>query len=100
MTINNPTMSMKAVTISTQSFLPSLAVVMRRSGTSVGRGPAERRGRHRASHHPRQRDDREQVRDHLDELRRDRLRALELDLQRFGGGEQQTREARARGVPA
>src|SRR5256714_15118332 len=99
MTINSPTMSMKAVIIRIQSFLLAAGFFTRRSGGSFGRRLPERRRRDGTPHHASQGDDREQVRDHLDELRRDGLRALKLDLQRLGGGEQQTREPRAQRVP-
>src|SRR5215217_101486 len=61
---------------------------------------AERRGRHGATHQSRKRNDRQSVRDHLNELRGDELRTLELDLECLRGGEEQTREPCAHRIPA
>src|SRR5437016_4066704 len=55
--------------------------------------------RNRPSNYARERDDRERVRNHLDELRRDELRSLQLNLQRFRRGKQQARQRRAEWIP-
>src|SRR4029079_14348552 len=96
MTMRTPTMSSIAVTINTRSFptdSPPTVVWIRdcvRGSAPSGALRASKRGRlHRLADHPGQRDDRQHVGDHLDELRRDRLGALQLDLERLGRGEEE-----------
>src|SRR3954463_10056895 len=94
-------MSMKAVTMRITSLLllpPSVAIAG--STPSFDRRLAQCRGRYGAPDHASKCDDREHVRYHLDELRRDGLRPLQLDLQRLGGGEQQTRQPGPDRVPS
>src|SRR3954468_4659330 len=94
--IRTPTMSMNAVTISTVSLatdgltrgLSAPPSVMRSIFQATQRG-----GRHGARDDPGESDDREQVRNHLDELGRHELGALKLDLKRFGCREQQAGDA-------
>src|SRR6186713_472837 len=100
MTINSPTISMKAVIIRIHSLLRlpadnAIALMY----PSFDRRLSQRGGRHGAPHHSRERDDRQRVRYHLHVLRRDGLRSLQLDLQRLRGGEQQARETSARRIP-
>src|SRR5690349_14196696 len=47
-----------------------------------------------------ERDNGQQIRNHLDELRWNELRSLKLDLQRLGCGEEQACQAHARWIPA
>src|SRR5688500_1010049 len=129
MTISNPTMSRNAVAMSTMSFAgilrssrsrvyrspaPSSTSSVRTTGDSsddamsrdmneasarsVDRFP-ECRWLHGASDDPGECDDREHVRDHLDELRRDELQPLQADLHRLGGGEQEAGNRDALRVP-
>src|SRR3970040_1570473 len=64
-----------------------------------GRRSTEGRGWHGASHHAGQRHDGQHVWNHLDELRRNQLQALELDLEGFGCCEQYARDRYAGGAP-
>src|SRR5215217_8104988 len=100
--MSTPIMSTNAVSMSTRSSrgtfpnaattsatiaMPTAAFVtgdISRGARSLGL--SERGGRHCPTDDPRERDDGERVGDHLHELRRDRLRPLELDLERLGGG--------------
>src|SRR5687768_10553758 len=66
---------------------------------SIG-GFAERGRRHRAPDDAGERDDREEIRDHPHELRWERARALEMDLQRIRGREEEARECHAHRIPA
>src|ERR1051325_1163676 len=84
-------MSTNAVTIRTTS-LPMLVGTLLRHLT-------EGRGRHRASDDAGERDDRERVRNHLDELRWNDLRALQLNLHCLRAREEETGEPRARRIP-
>src|SRR5689334_11351278 len=98
-TINTPTMSMKAVTISTHSLPAPLSFIGGRYPGSFRGGLPQRRRRHAATDDPRQRDDRERVRDHLHELAGNRMRSLEPDLEGLRGREQQARERRTLRLP-
>src|SRR5687768_6928291 len=60
---------------------------------------AERGGRHGAAHDAGEGDDREHVGDHLDKLRRNKLQALELDLECFCCCEQYAGDRDSRGSP-
>src|SRR6266550_2867757 len=62
-------------------------------------GLPERGRRNGPPNHARECDDRERVRNHLDELRRDELRSLQLHLQRFRRRKQQARQRRAEWIP-
>src|SRR4051812_29596130 len=93
MIISKPTMSMNAVTMSTAS-LPADVFTGSLIHTS------QRGGRYGTSHESGERDHREHVRNHLDELRRYQLLALQTDLQRFSGSEQQAPCGDARRIPA
>src|SRR3954471_18128920 len=60
----------------------------------------ERGRRNGASDYPRQRDDGEYIWDHLDELRSNGVRSLQLDLQRLRRGEEQAGERGAHRIPS
>src|SRR3954465_13658517 len=97
MIISTPTMSMNAVIISTVSLPTSVLRLAAALGNAGGFDSvirlfgdlAQRCRRDRAADDAGERDDGERVRDHLDELRGDRLRALQLNLQRLRRREQQ-----------
>src|SRR6185369_11912914 len=91
-------MSMKAVIIRIHSLL-LLDFIVRCDKPSFRGRPAEGGGGNRASNEAGKRDDREHVRDHLDELRGNRVRALELDLERFRSSEKQTRQTSPYWIP-
>src|SRR5262245_27672171 len=129
MTIRSPTMSRNAVAMRTMSFagifrssrnsVYSSAAASAPSSTrtagcssedamsrvmidayraSVG-GLPERRRLDRSPNHASERDDREDVWDHLDELRWHELQRLKPDLHRLGRGEQETGDRDAFRVP-
>src|SRR5690349_5685533 len=87
--MRTPAMSMKAVIISTTSFPIFL----------VG-SPAQRRWRTHPADDAGERDDGEQVRNHVDELRRDERATLELDLERLRRGEEEAGDGSPARVPA
>src|SRR5437762_11119948 len=62
-------------------------------------GLPERGRRNSPPNHARECDDRERVRNHLDKLRRNELRSLQLNLQRFRRGKQQARQRRTEWIP-
>ena len=62
--------------------------------------PSQRRRGDRPSNHSRQRDDRQNVRDHLYELGRDHVVALQMDLHGLRSREQQTCCACAQRAPS
>src|SRR6476469_2519535 len=107
MTMRTPTMSSIAVTINTRSFptdSPPTVVAFR--GRVRGNAPSgaflapERRRLHRLPDDPGQCDDRQDVGDHLDVLRRDRLSALKMDLERLGRGEEEAGHRHPLRLPA
>src|SRR3954471_1963683 len=93
--ISVPTMSMNAVIMSTTSLLMSVLLVVIEALLNF----AQRGGRNGAPDNSGKGDDRKREWNHLDELRRNCLRALQLDLERFGRGEQQTGERRPKRIP-
>src|SRR5688500_5578833 len=98
--MSNPTMSTKLVMMRTDSFQLVIAENLPRTpGILVGRFSESGRC-DRAPHDSGERDDRQQVGDHLDELRRYRVAALQLDLQCFRRSEQETGERGADRIPA
>src|SRR5438045_4912315 len=86
--MRTPAMSMKAVIIRTTSFPIFL----------VG-DPAQCRWRPHPADDAGERDDGEQVRNHVDELRRDELPGANLDLQRLRRGEEKTGDGSPAGMP-
>src|SRR3954471_19481235 len=62
-------------------------------------GFAKRCGLYRPSDHASQRDDGQDVRDHLNELRRHELQRLQTDLHRLRSREKETRNINTFGVP-
>src|SRR5688572_29298877 len=81
-------MSTNAVMMRIRSFLNTLLSRL-----------TQRRRRHCPSDYSGQCDDREEVRDHFDELRRDNLISLQLDLKSLGRSEQHTRKPGAHWIP-
>src|SRR5437588_12465924 len=61
---------------------------------------SQRRGRYGTTNDASQRNDRQHVRNHLDELRRDQLRTLQLDLERLRGCEEQACKTDAQRIPS
>src|SRR4051812_36434786 len=107
MTMRTPTMSSIAVTINTRSFptdSPPTVVAIRecvRGTAPSGAFLAAERGRlHRLADQPGEGDDRQHVGNHLDELRWDRLRALQPDLERLRRGEEQAGDRNPLRLPA
>src|SRR5688572_9042105 len=84
--------------MATRTGVDSSVVAMSRI-IGLVRRPAERGRRHRAADDTGERDDGEDVRDHLDELRGDQLQTLELDLQRVGRREEEAGEGDALRIP-
>src|SRR5687768_4274237 len=98
--MSNPTMSTKLVMMRTDSFPLVIAENLRRTpGILVGRFSESGRC-DRASDDSGERDDRQQVGNHLDELRRYRVAALQLDLQCFRRSEQETGERGTNRIPS
>src|SRR5215218_4851896 len=88
-TMRSPTMSTNAVMIRASSFLNMVLLGLL----------AQRSRRNCPAYDPRESDDGEEVRDHLDELRWDELIALKLNLKRLRCGEEQTRECCTNRIP-
>src|SRR5688572_15377948 len=93
-------MSTKLVMMRTNSFPLVIAENLPRTpdGILVGRFSESGR-RDRAADDSRERNDRQHVGNHFDELRWYRVAALQLDLQRLSRGEEQTCERGADRIP-